>query len=108
MDKAKESHLKLKQKSFTLLEKEEEIDLVKTIGQFPDALLICQNQHDPFALVNYLQELAGAFHKFYNQHRVIDEANKALSEERLGLIEAARIVLGNGLRLLGVTAPKKM
>jgi arginyl-tRNA synthetase len=51
--------------------------------------------------------VAAAFHKFYDSCRVLDE-NKEISVERLALIEAARIVLGNGLRLLGVSAPEKM
>jgi len=51
--------------------------------------------------------MASAFHKFYDSCRVLDE-DKEISIERLGLIEAARIVLGNGLGLLGVSAPQKM
>ena len=57
--------------------------------------------------MRYLQELAACFHKFYDSHRVIDE-DKQLSSQRLALIEAVRLVLGNGLRLLGVSAPEKM
>jgi len=62
---------------------------------------------EPFGLVRYLQEIATAFHKFYDSCRVLDE-NKEISVERLALIEATRVVLGNGLRLLGVSAPQKM
>jgi arginyl-tRNA synthetase len=54
-----------------------------------------------------MQELAGLFHRFYELCRVISE-DKTLSAERLGLIDATRIVLANGLKLLGVSAPEKM
>jgi arginyl-tRNA synthetase len=92
---------------FKYLQQPEEMDLMRKIGLYPDILTGCAKSLEPFALVRYLQEVAGAFHKFYDSCRVLDE-NKELSLERLGLIEAARIVLGNGLRLLGVSAPEKM
>jgi len=89
------------------LHQPEEMDLMRKIGLYPDVLVGCAKALEPFALVRYLQEIAAAFHKFYDSCRVLDE-NKEISAERLGLIEAARIVLGNGLRLLGVSAPHKM
>jgi arginyl-tRNA synthetase len=89
------------------LNQPEEMDLMRKIGLYPDILTGCAKGLEPFGLVRYLQEVASAFHKFYDSCRVLDE-NKELSVERLALIEAARIVLGNGLRLLGVSAPQKM
>ena len=85
----------------------QEIDLMRKIGLYPDILIGCAKALEPFGLVRYLQELASAFHKFYDSCRVLDE-DKEISCERLALIDAARVVLGNGLRLLGVTAPEKM
>lgn len=89
------------------LQQPQELDLMRKIGLYPDILIACAKSLEPFGLVRYLQEVAGAFHKFYDSCRVLDE-NKELSQERLALIEAARIVIGNGLRLLGVSAPQKM
>ena len=89
------------------LQQPEEMDLMRKIGLYPDILIGCAKTLEPFGLVRYLQEVAAAFHKFYDSCRVLDE-NKEISVERLALIEAARIVLGNGLRLLGVSAPQKM
>ena len=108
--KAKETDAALKPQTsgFKLLGEPAEMDLIKKIGTFPDILLICEQQMDPFALVDYLQDLATCFHKFYDQHRVVDPENKELSNERLALSDATRIALANGLTLLGVTAPKKM
>jgi len=89
------------------LHQTEEMDLMRKIGLYPDILIGCARSLEPFSLIRYLQEVASAFHKFYDSCRVLDE-NKELAVERLALIEATRIVLGNGLRLLGVSAPQKM
>ena len=61
----------------------------------------------PHRLVFYLQELAGLFHSYYNKHRFIS-ADRELTLARLWLGRGLRIVLGNGLRLLGMTAPDSM
>lgn len=91
----------------SLLTDEEELDLMKKMGDFSEALLMCYQQWDPYALIHYLQELATCFHKFYDRHRVVDQ-DVARSAQRLTLVNAARIVLANGLRLLGVQAPDQM
>lgn len=105
--KAKDAGISMKAGSLTLLSNEEEMDLIKKIGRYQEALMQCYQQLDPYPLVNYLHELAMCFHKFYDVHRVIDE-NKDLSAERLVLVNAAGIVLANGLKLLGLNAPQSM
>lgn len=106
--KAGEAKLLSAEDGYTALSENEEIDLIKTIGRFPDILLYCAQQMDVFALVNYLMELATCFHRFYDKLRVVDPSNPRLSSERLALINATRIVLANGLRLVGVSVPQKM
>ncbi len=108
IEKAQEAHLEPQQSGLTLLKQEEEVDLIKKIGLFPATLMVCYKQLDPFALVSYLQEIATYFHKFYDQHRVVDTDDLNLSKERLALIDATRIAIANGLRLLGVSVPKRM
>ena len=105
--KANDEASLLPAKKFTRLSDEAEIDLIKKLGQFPDFLNICAQQLDPAALPRYMQELAGVYHRFYDRCRVIDE-DKVLSAERLALCDATRIVLANGLKILGITAPEKM
>jgi len=105
--KALEAAIEPKTSNISLLKEKEELDLIKKLGLFPNVLIFCHDQLDPYPLVNYLQELATCFHKFYDCHRVMDD-NKDLSTERLGLINATRIVLANGLRLLGISTPEKM
>ena len=100
--------IKINSSDFSLLKEVEEFELIKKLGSFNDALLCCYSQLDPYALISYLQELATSFHKFYDCCRVVDTENMELSAQRLALINAARIVLADGLRLLGVSAPEKM
>lgn len=102
-----ELHWLPKTQDLQYLKQSEEMDLMRKIGLYPDILIGCARALEPFGLVRYLQEVAAAFHKFYDSCRVLDE-NKDISVERLALIEATRIVLGNGLRLIGVSAPEKM
>jgi len=58
-------------------------------------------------LTVYLQEIAESFHKFYDQHRVLGQ-DEDLTQARISLIEATRIVIATGLQLLGLAQPKKM
>jgi arginyl-tRNA synthetase len=62
---------------------------------------------EPNGIVTYLQNLAAVFHNFYDKLRVVGE-DEALTSARLVLVDCVRIVLANGLRLLGVSLPKKM
>ena len=62
---------------------------------------------DPFMVTIYLQELSEAFHKFYDQHRVLGQ-DEAITKARLVLIEGASLAIATGLELLGVSRPEKM
>lgn len=106
--KASESGIQSVKKDFHLIVEPEELELIKKLGSFSDILLVCYNEMDPYALVSYMQDLATAFHKFYDRHRVIDAARIDLSGERLALTNATRIVLANGLRILGLSTPEQM
>ncbi|MFH0826464.1 MAG: arginine--tRNA ligase [Candidatus Omnitrophota bacterium] len=104
----KESSLRLnKEASLSLLKEKEEINLIKKLLQFPYILNICLMTTDPYMLTVYLQELSETFHKFYDLHRVLGQ-EKALTEARLSLIEATRLVIAQGLELLGVSRPQSM
>lgn len=108
LQKAKEAGLAPHEGEVTLLKEASENVLMKKIGDFSGILISCAKEMDPFSLVIYMQELATVFHRFYDELRVIDSAATQLSRERLAMVEATRIVLSNGLRLLGVAAPEKM
>ncbi|MFA5361808.1 MAG: arginine--tRNA ligase [Candidatus Omnitrophota bacterium] len=91
----------------TLLKEEEELQVIRKLWQFPYTLQICQNTIDPYMLTVYLQETAEVFHKFYDKHRVLGQAED-LTNARLALIKGVETVIGISLGLLGVSKPQKM
>ena len=91
----------------TLLTHSSEIELLKAIGEFPEIMASTLNILEPQDIVNFLQDLAARFHRFYVDCRVITDDDK-LSEARLALIEATKIVLRNGLKILGISSPERM
>ena len=108
LKRAGETGMAFKNSDLSLLTAKEELDLMKVVGYFPEIVRLCGNQRDPYPLVDYLQNLAACFHKFYDRHRVLDSGNHDLASERLALIKAVRISLANGLRLLGLSTPEVM
>ncbi|HEY8373895.1 MAG TPA: arginine--tRNA ligase [Pseudonocardiaceae bacterium] len=96
---------------FGLLTHEREGDLIRTIGEFPRIVASAAELREPHRVARYLEELASAYHKFYDSCRVLpqgDEPATPLTQARLQLCAAARQVLANGLGLLGVSAPDRM
>jgi len=92
---------------YSLLAAEEELRIPRLLREFPGVVEISAKSLEPFGLVTFLQELAEAFHRFYDAHRVVSESEK-LTATRLRLVQAARLVIAAGLTLLGVAAPEKM
>ncbi len=92
---------------FHQLQTPEEIKILKVLRQFPATVKMCAQLYEPYCLIPYLQRLAESFHQSYHQNRVVTE-DVPLSRARLALAEAVRIVIANGLRLLGVSATEKM
>ena len=62
---------------------------------------------EPQSIANYLQELAGKFHRYYAKERVVSEEVEKTSA-RLLLVKSLKIVLCNGLTILGIHAPERM
>jgi arginyl-tRNA synthetase len=94
-----------------LLSHERENDLLKAIGDFPGVVATAAELREPHRIARYLEDLAGAYHRFYDVCRVLptaDEPATELTRARLWLVEASRVVLANGLALLGVSAPERM
>ena len=90
-----------------LLSAEEERSLVKTLAQYPEEIRLAARDYDPSRINRYLTTLAGDFHRFYNACRLKGE-EAGLQAARLKLAACVRLVLANGLSLLGVSAPVKM
>lgn len=93
------------------LDHERESALLGALGEFPRIVATAAELRAPHRIARYLEELAGTYHRFYDACRVLpqgDEVPTALTDARLWLCEATRIVLANGLQLLGVSAPERM
>ena len=86
---------------------DEEKALIKQIAQYCDEIKLAARDYDPSHINRCLQELAGCFHRFYTACRIRGE-EPAVAEARMKLADDTRIVLKNGLRLIGVDAPEKM
>ena len=97
-----------KQDNYSLLVNEKETDILKHLNEFTAVIADAAITRAPNKLCNYTQKLAQYFHSFYGACKVIDEDNRELMNERLCLLEAVKITLGNALELLGITAPEKM
>ncbi len=89
------------------LSSQEETDLIKMISEFPKILIQASQMLEPYRVADYLRDLAACFHKFYTFHRVVTE-DEELTAARLLLADAARVVLKNGLELLGISQPEAM
>lgn len=91
----------------TLLQKAEELDLLRKIANFPEEINIAAKTMAPHRIARYAQDLAVLFHSFYNSHRVLNE-NQGLQDARLWLMDITRITLKNALTILGVSTPEQM
>ena len=85
----------------------EEQDLIKKLGEYEDLVATAARDRAPQHIARYVYELAGLFHSFYNQCRVLG-VEKDVQEARLALINAVSHTLRHGLKILGVKAPERM
>lgn len=94
--------------SFELINHEKEVELIKHLNEFTNVVSDAAKSQLPNKISNYISRLANLFHSFYGANKVLDESNVVLTEQRLGLVLAAKIVLKNALNLIGVSAPDSM
>ena len=95
----------------SLLQDEREGDLLRALAEFPRVVASAAELREPHRVARYLEDTASAFHKFYDLCRVLpqgDEEPSDLHHARLMLVTATHTVIGNGLRLLGVSTPERM
>lgn len=92
---------------FSTITNEKAIDLLKKVAEFEPTIESAAESRAPHRLTNYIQDLASAFHKFYNAEKVLtDDAEK--TKAHVALVDAVRITLHNALSLVGVSAPETM
>jgi arginyl-tRNA synthetase len=96
-----------KEYDFETLDGEKTYDLITQLANYPSTIESVAQTRAPHRLVQYIYQLASAFHSFYNQEQVI-QTDQLRTEERLALLYATKTVLQDGLELIGVSAPHKM
>ncbi|GGH87035.1 arginyl-tRNA synthetase [Pullulanibacillus pueri] len=94
--------------TFKHIDSEKEIELLKKLGEFPEAVVEAAERLAPQRLTNYVFELAAALHSFYNAEKVIDAEDQEKTAERVALMKAVKITLKNAMELIGVQAPEQM
>jgi len=90
------------------LNNELESQIIGKLLEFPEVISKSFDTLEPQNISNYLAELSSTFHSYYAKERVIDVDNEILTKARIYLVNSIRIVLRNGLSILGVSAPEKM
>jgi arginyl-tRNA synthetase len=94
--------------AYELLTEKLEREIILTLASFPDTFIEGSEFLKPNLIADYANALADRFNTFYNAFPVIKAEPKELSDARLALVDAVRIVLRNALNLIGVVAPEKM
>ncbi len=102
-----EQKMKASLENLELLNTDAEINLMKKLHQFKNEVYYSAVNYEPHRIANYLEELAASFHKFYTDCRILGSEEK-LAEARIALANATKIVIKNGLSILGVSAPDRM
>ena len=91
----------------TPLVESDERDLMLMLSRYPEVVESAAQDAAPHLIAHYVRDLAGALHQYYDKHKILVD-DEALRGARMALTDAVRIVLANGLGLLGVSAPEQM
>jgi arginyl-tRNA synthetase len=84
-----------------------EVEALRTLATWPDTVDAAARDLEPHRIVFYALDLAGAFHRYYNRHRILTE-DRGLTQARLALVRCIQQVLRSALGLAGVAAPERM
>jgi arginyl-tRNA synthetase len=93
--------------SMGTLTEPQEAALMTSLSRYPEVIELAANNRAPQHLVHYLRDLANDFHSYYNAHQFIVDSGE-LRDARLALIAATKVVIANGLSILGVSTPESM
>jgi arginyl-tRNA synthetase len=110
LKKAAESGAAREGGDVSLLTHPAELELIRAMLRLPEAIELAAANLEPHHLPHYAIELAGIFHSFYKQCRVVssDPSDAAMTRARLKLVAAAKLTLARALSLMGVRAPESM
>ena len=101
------SNIETKNVNFKMLNTKEDILIINNLINFEEVILKLKDTLEPQILSNYLYDLATKFHKYYAHNRIIND-NVELTKARLLLIKSVKIIIKNGLNILGISAPESM
>ena len=99
---------KISRTDASVLNHTSELNLVKKLAELPLVVEEAYTGFKPHIIASYLFSVASLFNQFYRDCPVIHEKNQELRKARLSLVDATRIILRNGLNLLGIVAPEEM
>ena len=91
-----------------MLSEPSEHEIIRKLADYPSIVLFSAEEREAHRIPHYLHDLAGLFHPYYNQHRVLEADNLIRSHARLVLVRCVQTVLANGLKLLSISAPEVM
>ena len=94
-------------KSLESLKGEKEVEIQRLLSQFPEVIARSEINFEPHLVCYYLRMLAGVFHSYYNSEKILVEEESEL-QAKLLMLSAVRQVIFNGLKILGISAPKSM
>lgn len=92
---------------FSLISDEYSFEIVKLLSQYQDKIIDASNKYEPFIITRHLVNICQAFNKFYDENNIKNSEEK-LKNARLSIVYATKMVIANGLYLLGINAPEKM
>ncbi len=101
------TELPLEQLHLETLVAPEELDLIKKLGEYPEMLADAARERAVHHVATYTYELAGLFHSFYNQCRILG-VEPELQQARMALVRAVGHTIKHALGILGVSAPERM
>ena len=93
---------------YSKLNSKEEFELIKTLGDFSEAINHSIDKFEPSVVTRYVIDVAKAFNKFYNAHKIVGIEDEGLRAARLKMVEATCQVIKNALYLIGLEAVEKM
>ncbi|MFL5489426.1 MAG: arginine--tRNA ligase [Gemmatimonadaceae bacterium] len=92
---------------YAVLSEPEEQELIKALLDFPGIVTSAAEMLEPHRVATYLHDTARLAHLWYHKHHVLEQT-ETVTRARLVLARSAQIVLRNGMRILGITAPERM
>ncbi len=106
--KAEEDGVVEEKGDLSLLTHEKERELIRELMFFPELIETVATDFSVHKLPQYAMRLSDKFHSFYDACRVIDAENKEMTQARLQLVRATKVVLAETLSLMGISAPEQM